>query len=67
MKTNAPVQFPWPLPRLASKWAGIQIYYPVGQEAVQKATGVDLAESMLAVFRGLTPIMNLSMQVKLAE
>ena len=34
---------------------------------VQALTGLDLVESMLAVFREVTPVMNLCMQVQLTE
>jgi hypothetical protein len=46
-------------------WAGIQIYYPMNQREVESSTGLDLIESMLAIFAELTPIMNLSMQIQL--
>jgi hypothetical protein len=32
---------------------------------VQSATGLDLVESMLAVFKEVTPVMNLCMQTRL--
>ena len=48
-------------------WAGFQLFYPMTEEEVRNATGVDLVESMLAVFREVTPLMNLTMQIKLAE
>ncbi len=46
-------------------WAGFQIYYPWNEADVASATGVDLVESMLAVFREVTPAMNLCMQTEL--
>ncbi len=46
-------------------WAGFQIYYPMQENDVRSATGVDLVESMLAVFKEVTPAMNLCMQVQL--
>ncbi len=46
-------------------WAGFQIYYPMRESEVQSATGVDLVESMLAVFQEVTPAMNLCMQIQL--
>jgi hypothetical protein len=46
-------------------WAGFQLYYPMSEEEVRAATGLDLVESMLAVFREVTPAMNLTMQVQL--
>jgi hypothetical protein len=48
-----------------SHWAGFQIYYPWSETDVVSATGVDLVESMLAVFREVTPAMNLCMQTEL--
>lgn len=48
-----------------SHWAGFQIYYPWSETDVASATGVDLVESMLAVFREVTPAMNLCMQTEL--
>jgi hypothetical protein len=50
-----------------SRWAGFQLYYPMEEVAVRASTGLDLVESMLAVFREVTPIMNLCMKVQLAE
>ena len=46
-------------------WAGFQLYYPMREEEVRSATGVDLVESMLAVFSEVMPAMNLCMQVQL--
>jgi len=48
-------------------WAGFQLYYPMSEEEVRNATGPDLVESMLAVFREVTPLMNLTMQIELKE
>ena len=48
-------------------WAGFQLFYPMIEEDVRSATGVDLLESMLAVFREVTPLMNLTMQIELEE
>ncbi|NWG12432.1 MAG: hypothetical protein HXY20_02725 [Acidobacteria bacterium] len=50
----------------ARHWAGFQIYYPFSEEEVGASTGPDLIEAMLAVFRELTPVMNLCMHVKIA-
>ncbi|HXW14427.1 MAG TPA: hypothetical protein VEN79_07940 [Terriglobia bacterium] len=49
------------------QWAGFQLFYPTTEEEVRSATGVDLVESMLAVFREVTPLMNLTMQIELQE
>ena len=46
-------------------WAGIQLYYPMEEKDVRASTGLDLVESMLAVFEDLTPVMNLCMQTSL--
>jgi len=47
------------------RWAGFQLYYPMSEEEVRASTGLDLVESMLAVFREVTPAMNLTMQIEL--
>jgi hypothetical protein len=49
----------------ARHWAGFQLYYPMTEEEVRSSTGLDLVESMLAVFREVTPAMNLTMQIQL--
>ncbi len=48
-------------------WAGLQLYYPMSEDEVASSSGVDLVESMLAVFREVTPAMNLCMQTQLRE
>jgi len=48
-------------------WAGLQLFYAMSEDEVRGATGVDLVESMLAVFREVTPAMNLCMQIQLQE
>jgi len=48
-----------------SHWAGFQIYYPMQESEVRGTTGVDLVESILAVFREVAPTMNLCMQIGL--
>jgi hypothetical protein len=50
-----------------SHWAGFQIFYAMQESEVRGATGLDLVESMLAVFREVTPAMNLCMQIQLVE
>lgn len=47
------------------EWAGLQIYYPMTEPEVNATTGLDLVDAMIAVFREVTPIMNLCMQVQL--
>jgi hypothetical protein len=48
-------------------WAGFQLFYRLSETDVKSATGLDLVESMLAVYRELVPAMNLCMQVELAD
>jgi hypothetical protein len=48
-------------------WAGFQLFYPMSEAEVRSSTGLDLVESMLAVFREVTPFMNLVMQIELRE
>ena len=47
------------------EWAGFQVYYPMTKKDISETSGVDLIESMLAVFREVTPAMNQCMQVSL--
>lgn len=48
-----------------AEWAGFQVYYPMTEEEVRNSSGVDLIESMLAIFEEVTPAMNLCMQIHL--
>jgi len=50
-----------------NNWAGFQIYYRMSESEVRGWTGLDLVESMLAVYREVTPAMNLCMQIELEE
>ena len=50
-----------------NRWAGFQIYYRIKERDVLSSTGLDLVESMLAVYREVVPAMNLCMQIQLAE
>jgi hypothetical protein len=50
-----------------NQWAGFQLFYPMNEEEVQSATGLDLVESMLAVFKEVTPVMNLCMDIELRK
>ena len=67
-RTNFP-----PLPKIrrllaaapGNHWAGFQVYYPMTQAEVRASTGLDLIESMLAVFAEVAPLMNLCMQTAL--
>jgi hypothetical protein len=47
-------------------WAGFQLFYAMDEKEVRGSTGIDLVESMMAVFEEVTPAMNLCMQVELA-
>ncbi len=49
----------------AAEWAGFQVYYPMTEEDVRNSSGVDLIESMMAIFEEVTPAMNLCMQIQL--
>jgi hypothetical protein len=46
-------------------WAGFQLYYPMREKDVRDSSGIDLVESMLAIFEEVTPAMNLCMQVQI--
>lgn len=48
-------------------WAGFQLFYRMSESDVRRATGLDLVESMLAVYREALPTMNLCMQIQLAD
>jgi hypothetical protein len=48
-----------------AEWAGFQLFYPMTQKEVQASSGVDLIESMLAIFEEVTPAMNVCMQIEL--
>ena len=48
-----------------NRWAGFQVFYSMGEREVRNSTGVDLVESMLAVFNEVTPAMNLCTQTRL--
>jgi hypothetical protein len=49
----------------ATSWAGFQVYYPMDESEVYGSSGIDLVEAMLAIFREVTPAINLCMQIKL--
>jgi hypothetical protein len=49
----------------AAEWAGFQVYYPMTEKEVRDTSGVDLIESMMAIFDEVTPAMNLCMQIQL--
>ena len=46
-------------------WAGFQLFYPMTEQDVRASTGLDLVESMLAVFDEVTAVMNLCSQTQL--
>ncbi len=46
-------------------WAGFQLFYAMSGDEVRGTTGVDLVESMLAVFEEVTPVMNLCMEIRI--
>ncbi len=49
----------------AGEWGFFQLYYAMSEVEVHGSTGLDLVESMLAVFDELTPAMNQCMQTRL--
>jgi hypothetical protein len=49
----------------SASWAGCNVYYPMPEKDVQKTNGVDLVESMMAIFEEAAPAMNECMQSKL--
>ena len=49
------------------RWAGFQIYYAMHEKEVHSMTGVEVVESILAIFHEVTPAMNLCMQIQLHE
>jgi hypothetical protein len=48
-----------------SAWAGFQLYYPMTEDEVQRSTGPDLIDSILAVFEEVTPLMDMSSDIRL--
>jgi hypothetical protein len=48
-------------------WAGFQVYYAMREKEVGGSTGIDLVESMMAIFEEVTPAMNLCMQVQIGS
>lgn len=46
-------------------WAGFQAYYAMQENDIAATSGVDIVESMLAIFREVMPAMNLCMQEEL--
>jgi hypothetical protein len=48
-----------------ASWAGFSVYYAMTEKEVHDSTGVDLVESMMAIFEEVTPAMNLCMQIRI--
>ena len=46
-------------------WTVFQVYYPMRERDIRASTGVDLVDAMMAIFKEITPAMNLCMQVHL--
>jgi hypothetical protein len=46
-------------------WAGFQLFYPMKEQEVLSSAGIDLFESMMAIFDEVTPLMNLCMLIRL--
>jgi hypothetical protein len=51
----------------AAEWVGFQVYYAMSEDEVRASSGPDLVDSMLAIFREVTPVMNLCMHIQLPE
>jgi hypothetical protein len=47
----------------ANEWCGAQVYFPLSESDVLSMTGVDLIETLMAVFEEVRPAMNACMQV----
>lgn len=50
----------------AADWCGFQLFYPMREKEVRQTNGVEIIESILAIFSEVTPVMNASMQVSLS-
>lgn len=50
-----------------NRWAGFQVFYRLNEIEAHAATGLELVESMLAVYREVLPVMNLCMQIQLKD
>jgi hypothetical protein len=48
-----------------ASWAGFQVYYAMREKEAHSSTGIDLVESMMAIFEEVTPVMNLCMQIQI--
>ena len=47
-------------------WVVFQLYYPMTEQEVQRSSGSDLVESILAIMQEVAPVMNECMQIPLA-
>ena len=50
----------------APDWVVFQLYYPMTPQEVQRSSGSDLVESILAIMQEVAPVMNECMQIPLA-
>ena len=48
-------------------WVGFQLYYPFREKELRAMNGLELVQSMTAVFAELVPAMNLWMQVPMEQ
>jgi len=48
------------------QWAGFQVYFAMKEDEVRNCLGVDLVDSMIAIFDEVAPLMNQCMTVPLA-
>ncbi|MDE3180464.1 MAG: hypothetical protein KGM47_12490 [Acidobacteriota bacterium] len=51
----------------ADEWVAFQLYYPMSKAEIKGADGAELIEAIMAVFREVTPAMNLCMQTQIRE
>jgi hypothetical protein len=49
----------------AASWAGFQVYYAMPEKEVRNCTGIDLVESMMAIFEETAQAMNGCMQIRI--
>ncbi len=50
-----------------AEWAGFQAYYPMTEAEVQRSTGPDLVDSILAVFEEVTLLLDMSSAIRLGQ
>jgi hypothetical protein len=51
----------------ANEWAGLQVYFPMTEDEVQSSTGPDLVDAILAVFDEVTPLVDMSSDIRLGR